>query len=683
MREFSRDNGVEVAGRDQDWNRTLKSGAASFRGPSWNRNTSDKSRCKRPDRSRLHSAALFLIALASLLPRASAAAEEPRKSGLTETARVDLVQMEVTVWPRTPGSDACLGLTADDFELLVDGKPRPIYAVDAIGSAEDVYAPDAPASVKPASGGMALVLLFDLWHLDTFYRAFDACPRTKPLAFEEARRVVREEFHEGDRLLLVTFAGWPVIHYGWIFKREEALAALDRLEKNRQVMAPRQEHMHHVAWIDGIESLLLALGRYPGRKDVIYLGDDFRFDDVAMRMYEIAGRAQANGVVVSAVDLLDSCRGVPGWACPLGSPRPMGGLGCTPFTSPVALNPLSRDTGGELFKMAQIAPAVRALRSVRRCRYLVSFRKEPHEKKRAPSVKVNLKGERKDIALHAPSSFQTPEEAPSKGEQDQALFLLPRFGRGIGAEVGLWPYRPAGKRWQALVLARIERTDEEALPEELSEIRVDVLVHKQSHIYAAVRKKITGEDLKEFRATGRERLMVFPIEKVRSGEATVDLTVTADAEGVSANVRKFFTVPEPPEPGEARPWFLSDRFVRVGEAVLRVPSLDETVSPGEAGSVMGYACRANKRAAASYTGRLLPLAGGAGVAVTLGWVDPPRHLGDGCGWLVGAIPDSLPAGMWTFEPPADLGGGEGTPAVEFSVVSSAPPATLPAELAPK
>ncbi len=127
------------------------------------------------------------------------------------------------------------------------------------------------------------------------------------------------------------------------------------------------------------------------------------------------------------------------------------------------------------------------------------------------------RGRRKDIALHAPSSFQTPEEAPSKGEEDEALFLLPRFGRGIGADVGLWPYRPAGKRWQALVLARIERTDEEAWPEELSEIRVNVLVHKQSHIYAEVRKKITGKDLKEFRTTGRERLMYFPIEKIRPG----------------------------------------------------------------------------------------------------------------------------------------------------------------------
>jgi hypothetical protein len=627
-------------------------------------------------------AVFLLFILATTTSRNPLAEGEPRRPGLTETARVDLVQMEVTVWPKTPGSDACLGLTAGDFELVVDGKARPIYAVDAVGSEKETYAPDAPPTVRPAAGGVALVLFFDLWHLDTFYRAFDACPRTKPIAFDEARRFVREEFHEGDRLLLVTFAGWPVIHYGWIYTREEALAALDRIEKNRQVLSPRQDHTNHIAWINGIESLLLALGRYPGRKDVLYLGDDFRFDDVAMRMYEIAARAQANGVVVHAVDLLDSCRSISGWACG-GFPPPTGGLMCTAFEHPFALSPISRDTGGELFRTAGITPAVRALRSVRRCRYLVSFRRETSEKKRAPSVTVHLRGDRKDIALHAPSSFQTEEQAPSKREKEEALFLLPRFGRGIGAEVGLWPYRPAGKRWQALALVRIERTDEEAWPDEMSEIRVNVLVHRQSHVYAAVQRKISGDDLKEFRTTGRERLMVFPIEKVRPGDATVDLTVTADAEGVSANVRKFFTVPEPPGPGEARPWLLSDRFVRVDEAVLRAPSLDDTLSPGETGSVMAYACRDEENAAASHAGRLVPLAGGAGVAVALTWVDPPRRSRSGCGWLLGAIPSTLAPGLWEFEPPAELGGGEDASAVQFSVVSSVPSAAMPAELAPR
>ncbi len=605
--------------------------------------------------------ASLAILLESSGSGALAAGEAPRRSGLTETARVDLVQIEVTVWPKVPGSDACLSLTEDDFELLVDGRSRPIYAVDAIGSDEEVYAVESEPEAGRSSGGMSLVLFFDLWHLDLFYRGAPACPPTKHLAFEEARRLVRKEFREGDRLLLVTFAGWPVVHYGWIRRPEEALAALDRLEKNRQVVSPHQYHLHHNNWIAGVESLFLALGRYPGRKDVIYLGDDFRFDDIAWWMWEFAARAQANGVVVSSIDLVDSCRTISFLA---------GGLAGTPFGHPLALGPISRDTGGELFRMDRIVPAVRALRSVRRCRYLVSFREEAQERKKTPWMTVRLRNDRKDVALHAPSSFGTRRKTPTKRERDEALFLLPRFGRGIGAEVGFWPYRPEGKRWQALALARVERTDEEAWPEELTEIVVSLVVRKESRIHAQVRKTISGEDLQEFRRTGDERLLVLPVEKVRPGETTLDLTVTADAEGVSAGVRKSFELPRPPAPGEAGPWLLSDRFVRLGDAVVRAPALDGSVSPGEAGAVMAYACRADGDASESYEGDFLRFAGGERVPVALGWVDPPRPAAGGCGWLVGTLPDSLPSGLWSFEPPEEFEGGAGSPPVEFAVESS-------------
>src|SRR5437867_1997972 len=304
-----------------------------------------------PWRALRFGATLVFVCLAGSSASPSPAASdpaEPKKLGLKESVKVNLVQLEVTVWPKKADSDACLGLTADDFELLVDSKPQPIYAVDSLGAEQEVYRPETRLGEEASGGGLSLVLFFDLWHLDVFHGAFPACPLTKLLAFREARKLVREEFHEGDRLLLVTAAGWPVVHYGWIRTQTDALQALDRLEKNHQVMMPRQEHANHLGWIAGMESFFLALGRYPGRKDVIYLADDFRFDDVAMRMYEIAAGAQSNGVVVNAVDLLDTCRKVPGPG-PLPSCSAIGGgLGCTEFRIPVALNPLSHDTGGEL-----------------------------------------------------------------------------------------------------------------------------------------------------------------------------------------------------------------------------------------------------------------------------------------------------------------------------------------------
>jgi hypothetical protein len=596
-------------------------------------------------------------------------ASEPHEVDLRESVRVSLVQLEVTVWPKEPGSDACMGLTANDFELRVGRKPREIYAVDAVGTDDEVYQVEGRAAAEaPAPGGMSVVLLFDLWHLDLFYLPYSACPRTKPIAFHEARRYVEEQFHDGDRLLLVTFAGWPIVHEGWMRTREEALRALARLEKNRQVVLPRQEHLHHKEWIAGMESFFLALGRYPGRKDVIYLADDFRFDDVAMRMLEIAARAQSNGVVMSAVDLLHTCRSVQGPPCP-DTPEGRRGPGCTEFKVPVALNPLSRDTGGRLFSTERIATALQELRSMRRCRYLVSFEAGSGKSKRQQAITLRLRGERNDLALAAPSSFQRSDRAPSLSEKEHALFLLPHFGRGLSAEVAIWPYRAAGKkrRWDVFALARVEHSDDEPWPEELTEITVQVLLRGPTRIHGSYRKKIVGDELKALGAQGGAKLMLFPLEDVRPGETTVDLTITADVPEISANVRKSFTIPELPGSGEARPWFLSDHRVRMGGQAVMAPSMDDRVTGGEPVGFLGFGCR--PRSETGLQGRLVPSSGGEPLPVPVSWLtaaDDP----DACGWLFGSVPRRLAPGFWTFEPPGSPGGGARQPGVEFSVVPS-------------
>jgi hypothetical protein len=621
------------------------------------------------------------VLLFAILGTATASvAEEPTKTALKESVQVSLVPLEVTVWPKKPDSDACLGLTKDDFELRVDGKPHEIYAVDSLGVTQEVYELKTPSAEALPPGGMSVVLFFDLWHLDLFYQGFPACPATKPLAFAEARRFVQEGFHDGDRLLLVTAAGWPVVHDGWIRTRADAMAALDRLEKNRQVMAPRQEHRHHNAWVAGIESLLLALGRYPGRKDVIYLADDFRFDDVAMRMYDIAARAQANGVVVSAVDLLSSCRRVVGRPCITVA----SGLGCTIFRDPIALTPISRDTGGTLFRTDRIAYAVSELRSMRKCRYLVSFRQEPTTSKRTPSVSLSLrKGLEKDLTLFAPSSYETAVNAPTQKDNDDALFLLPHFGNGLAADVVLWPYRPAVKRgrWNVYVMARVDRTDDAPWPDEITELTVRVLVHARSKVYGQITRRIRGDDLKAFQRKGGTGSMLFPLEGIKPGEVTVDLTVTGDAEDISANASRSFAVPKPPGPGEARPWFLSDHMGRIGETTVNAPSFDDVVTPGEIVSFIGYGCPGKSGVSDSYAGRLVPLAGGATISLPVAWLTKAEGSHQECGWLAGRLETALPPGLWTFNPPPNLAGEAGSAGVEFNVAPpAAPEGAVPAEV---
>ena len=91
------------------------------------------------------------------------------------------MQLEVTVWPKDPTSDVRLGLTADDLELLIDGKLQPIYAVDSLGIDQELLPEGVSPAVADGMGrGLSIVLFFDLYHLDLFYRGFAACPQTKP-----------------------------------------------------------------------------------------------------------------------------------------------------------------------------------------------------------------------------------------------------------------------------------------------------------------------------------------------------------------------------------------------------------------------------------------------------------------------------------------------------------------------
>jgi VWFA-related protein len=596
------------------------------------------------------------------------AQEETIDPGYRETVRVDLAQIEVTVWPKDGrDTDACLGLGTEDFEVIVNGRQREITAIDWLGSPEIMQTIEETSVVDPENPPLTMVLFFDLWHLNVFFRNYD-CPMTKPLAFDEARELVRSQFRDGDRLLLVTFAGWPQIHEGWIRDKTHALRALDRLEVSPFVMGARQQHSHHHSWIAGMKSLFLALGRYPGRKEVFYLGDDFRFDDVVLQVYDLAARAQANQVSIHAVDLLESCRSAPGLGC---DRMTRGGLGCTPFKRPIALGYMSVNTGGQMFhRTSSLAQAVQTVRRMRGCRYLISFPVLPRDGKRSPQAKVRLL--RKGLRLHFPASFGSPLREPKEREKQDALFLLPRFGEGVHAEVGLWPLRPSGKkkRWKGVMVARLNRAPQDDWPEELEKIEIEAAASLGSRIYKGgrFRKVIEGDELRRLR-DGESRLFVFPVDKIKPGRNAVWLRALGVGGEVSANVRSYLEVSDPPGPGEAGPWILVDRLARFGETITVLPALSGLLPEGKGSLLLAYGCRDGN--AAFGEGRLVALDGDETVLVPIDWFEAPEEIGNPereCDWLAGGIEPMLGPGLWQFEPPAALSAEDESPyTVEFRV----------------
>jgi len=595
---------------------------------------------------------------------AAGAQEAPAQADYTERVEVRLIQLEVTAWPGDGDFAACHGLTSDDFELSVNGRTRDDFSVDAAGvettatTAVPGLAATGPDDADPDPDPLTLTLFFDLWHLDLFFPAAYSCGSTRHRAFEQAREMVREMLRPGDRLLIVTFAGWPRVHHGWIRDPEEALRVLDRLEVNPTVVTARTEHIRDDALLEGMNGLLLALGRYPGRKELLYLADDFHLRDVEMRMADLAARAQANRVTVHSVDLVQHCRTVP---CL------MGGLRCTPYRSPVGLGPIASNTGGRLFRSGVVSEAVARIREVQGCRYVISFPYDAaRSKRKRPRVGVRVK--RKGLSLRAPVSFQNPDRPPKEREEQDALFLLPRFGQGLTAEVGLWPLRPdeKGRRWKAMMIARLIREPGAEWPEGLTEIVLDAAAHQGSRMYGQFRRVIRGEELERIRDDERGKLFAFPIDGVRPGEAAVALRAQGGGVEAAANVRATFSVPEPPGTGQARPWFIADRLVRVGDEVTLLPSMDGTMPLDSPALLVGYGCPGG--AAADMTGALVSREGDRRVLVPIGWFEAPADSsGVTCGWLVGEVSPDLEAGVWGFEPPASLAYPDELPPLELRV----------------
>jgi hypothetical protein len=195
----------------------------------------------------------------------------PLSVDLEEKVEVQILQIELNAWPKSGRAADCLDLDANDFELTIRGEPRAIVGLDALG---DFGQPILPGDKKAVDGywPMQYVVLFDMAHLDS---AMQTCGRTLPKAISYARELLSTQFKPGDRVILATFRGWPEIQTPWMRSQEEALGALDELEVNEVITGVPGMHRHDVEWLDGWLTFMEALSFEEGRKQVIYLGDDF------------------------------------------------------------------------------------------------------------------------------------------------------------------------------------------------------------------------------------------------------------------------------------------------------------------------------------------------------------------------------------------------------------------------
>jgi VWFA-related protein len=151
-------------------------------------------------------------------------AESPPDSGIIEKIESQLLQIDLTV--RGP-SQALARLTADDFEVVISGRPIEEFQFDPLCVAPPTVTgetnPAAPQSIRAEGAGLSLMFFFDQFHLK-------ADGRENSLRL--ARELVLELIDGRNQAMIVSSAREVRAFTDWTSDRAVLLDALDRLERD-------------------------------------------------------------------------------------------------------------------------------------------------------------------------------------------------------------------------------------------------------------------------------------------------------------------------------------------------------------------------------------------------------------------------------------------------------------------
>jgi VWFA-related protein len=190
---------------------------------------------------KLRSRLLLVSVLAVLLLPPAAAAQEPPPGAdpevdpsLSFAGQVEQVVVDVVV---TDGDgNPILGLGPGDLEVYEEGKRQEIVTFDAFEVAPQPSAPEGePAVVEPPRvstnaveekerHGRTFVIVFDDLHFT---------PRSAIHAREAVKKFIREETHEGDRVMLLSTGGSVWWSGRMLSGREQLIGIADNLRGGR------------------------------------------------------------------------------------------------------------------------------------------------------------------------------------------------------------------------------------------------------------------------------------------------------------------------------------------------------------------------------------------------------------------------------------------------------------------
>lgn len=221
-------------------------------------------------------AALLLatVALAGLQPaNAQPAAETAPVPDRVFVDSLDIEVINIDVYVRDSNGDPVLGLTADDFELIVDGNPAAISNFYSVSQANETESPrptepepeaaeaDEPVEAEaeeppppPKDQSLLVVVYIDNFNLTPFRRN---------IVLRELRQFLREELTREDRVMLVTYDRSLHLRHPFTARPENITRAMLELE---DISGQRIHHVRERTDIlrriedaeSGVEAMMIA-----------------------------------------------------------------------------------------------------------------------------------------------------------------------------------------------------------------------------------------------------------------------------------------------------------------------------------------------------------------------------------------------------------------------------------------
>ncbi len=241
-----------------------------------------------------HTITLALWGTMFLSVHAQQPAEQPRVQdpldlGQQEEVEVRLVLIDALVLDRQDRTVP--GLTADDFEIMLDGKRLPIDTLDANctgGPADDPRGVRDPGRRAPIPSDVErnIVLALDYLHLSQMQRVD---------VLEQAQTMVRHGTAPNDRIMVAALNGGLRVEQPFTTDHERVVDALKRMEYDVSLWEPSFFHLNEDPFFDGMHALLDVLSAVPGSKGmVLFSNSPGASDENDLHFAELAASASSS-----------------------------------------------------------------------------------------------------------------------------------------------------------------------------------------------------------------------------------------------------------------------------------------------------------------------------------------------------------------------------------------------------